>query len=258
MGRTLATTKKMQIMTTVTLPTIFLIVTTILFFSLERIFPGRELPTSKGWYLRAILITFCQLSITLLTNKIWAKYFFKESIFTLSSINFPVLEGFIGWFIGTFFFYWWHRARHQNGLWQIFHQIHHSPKRIEALTSFYKHPVEILADSFLSAAILYFLLGSSLEGAFWFNFFAATGEYFYHSNIKTPPWLRYFIQTPELHSVHHELDVHKYNYSDIPLWDRIFGTYKDSTEFVSECGFPNNNENKLGKMLLFKDVYNDK
>lgn len=58
-----------------------------------------------------------------------------------------------------------------------------------------KHPVEILADAILSALILYPLLGSSLLGAFWYNFFAGTGEYFYHANVRTPPWLRYFIQT---------------------------------------------------------------
>jgi hypothetical protein len=87
------------------------------------------------------------------------------------------------------------------------------------------------------------------------NCFAGIGEYFYHANIKTPKWLRYFIQTPELHSIHHQYDVHKYNFSDIPLWDRIFGTYKDTTEFVDRCGFPKGAEEKLGEMLVFKDVY---
>ncbi len=226
--------------------------------TLERIFPGRELPNSKGWYLRAILITLCQVVITLVTNKIWIQLFGKISLFHLAAIKMPFIEGFIGWFVGTFFFYWWHRLRHEKGFWLIFHQVHHSPKRIEALTSFYKHPVEILSDSLLSAIVLYILLGASLEGAFWFNFFAATGEYFYHSNIKTPRWLKYIIQTPELHSIHHQLDVHKYNYADIPLWDRLFGTYKDTDDFVKECGFPNNNEQKIWKMLFFKDVYHDK
>ena len=107
-----------------------------------------------------------------------------------------------------------------DGWWQLFHQVHHSPARIEAITSFYKHPVEILADSALAAAVMYPLLGCSLEGALWFNFFAATGEFFYHSNFKSPPWLKYIIQTPELHSVHHELDVHRYNFADLPIWDR--------------------------------------
>jgi len=208
--------------------------------------------------MRAVFITGLQLSITLLTNRLWIKGLGGHSLFHLASWDMPVAEGFVGWIVGSFFFYWWHRLRHADGFWHIFHQVHHSPKRIEAITSFYKHPIEILADSALSAVVLYVLLGTSLQGAFWFNFFAATGEFFYHSNLKTPPWVRYLIQTPELHSVHHQLDVHKYNFSDFPVWDRLFGTYKDTTAFTDACGFPNDNERKLGKMLLFKDVYNDK
>ena len=169
----------------------------------------------------------------------------------------PVLEGFIGWFVGTFFFYWWHRLRHQSGFWVVFHQVHHSPTRIEAFTSFYKHPIEILAEAALAAMVLYALLGVSLEGALWFNCFAATGELFYHSNFKSPRWLKYVIQTPELHSIHHQLDVHHFNYADLPVWDRLFGTYWDANSFAPACGFPRNNERKLGRMLLFKDVYND-
>src|SRR5437879_2355045 len=182
------------------LPTLLTVISTVTFFTLERVFPGRELPNSKGWYGRALLVNFCQLAITLATNRLWIKFFGGYSLFRLSNLHFPLVEGFCGWFVGTFFFYWWHRVRHLNGFWQVLHQVHHSPKRIEVLTSFYKHPLEILADSTLSAIILYFLLGCSLEGAFWFNFFAATGEYFYHANLRTPNWLRYFIQTPALHS----------------------------------------------------------
>jgi len=239
------------------LPTIFIAIVTIIFLTLERLSPGRELPNSKGWYVRVLAINLCQLGITFLTNRIWIKLFGSISLFHLSTIKMPFAEGFIGWFVGTFFFYWWHRLRHKKGFWQVFHQLHHSPQRIETLTSFYKHPLEILADSTLSAIIQYILLGSSLQGAFWFNFFAATGEYFYHSNLKSPKWLKYIIQTPELHSIHHQIDVHKYNYSDIPLWDKLFGTYRDTNEFAEKCGFPNNNERKIWKILLFKDVYND-
>jgi len=239
------------------LPTICTVIVTIFFLIWERVFPGRELPNSKGWYARVLLINLVQIGITFGTNKLWFNWLSGPSLFHFAAWNRPVLEGFTGWLISTFFFYWWHRIRHANGFWVIFHQIHHSPARIEALTSFYKHPVEILSDAFLIGLLMYPCLGASLEGAFWLNFFAATGEYFYHSNIRTPHWVRYFIQTPELHSIHHELDVHKYNYSDLPLWDRLFGTYKDTTVFAKQCGFPRNNERKLWKMLLFRDVYND-
>ena len=114
----------------------------------------------------------------------------------------------------------------------------------------------ILASSRGHNWAMYPLLGCSLEGALWFNFFAATGEFFDHSNFKSPPWLKYVIQTPELHSVHHELDVHQYNFADIPLWDGLFGTYRDTDSFAPACGFPNHNERHLGRMLMFRDVYN--
>jgi sterol desaturase/sphingolipid hydroxylase (fatty acid hydroxylase superfamily) len=239
------------------LPTLFTLLAAAFFLTLERVKPGRELPNAPGWYARAVLINLCQVAITFSTNTLWVKLFAGASVFKLASLQMPVLEGFIGWFVGTFFFYWWHRVRHMHGFWQVFHQVHHSPARIEAITSFYKHPLEILADAGLAAAILYVLLGCSLEGALWFNFFAATGEFFYHSNFKSPPWLKYFIQTPELHSIHHELDVHRYNFADLPIWDRIFGTYRDTDSFAPVCGFPRHNERKLARMLVFRDVYND-
>ena len=93
-----------------------------------------------------------------------------------------------------------------------------------------------------------------MMGVFWNNFFAAIAEYFYHANIKTPGWIRYFIQTPELHSIHHQYDVHFFNFSDLPIWDRMFGTYRDTTEFVDRCGFKEASENRLLTMLVFKAV----
>ena len=238
-----------------TWPAILLILSTAAFLCIERISPGRELPHVPGWYFRALLINVVQLTITLSLARIWIDIFQAGSIFSLASWDIPFLEGFFGWFVGTLIFYWWHRLRHVKGFWRVFHQIHHSPSRIEVLTSFYKHSVEILTNSFLSAFILFPVLGCSMLGTYWYNFFAATGEYFYHANFRSPKLLRYFIQTPELHSIHHQLDVHDYNYSDLPIWDRIFGTYKDTTEFMPACGFPGDNEEHLVEMIAFKDVY---
>ena len=39
--------------------------------------------------------------------------------------------------------------------------------------------------------------------------------------------------------------------------DRLFGTYRDTETFAAHCGFPRHNERKLGRMLLFRDVYKD-
>lgn len=241
-------------MTNLTIPSIFLIFATIFFLLWERFYPGRQLPKVKGWYSRALAVNLAQLAITLGTARIWIKLSGEHSFFHLSNLQNPLLEGIIGWLIGTFFFYWWHRLRHTKSLWYIFHQVHHSPSRIEVATSFYKHPIEILSDSMLTAVVLYPFLGCSMMGVFWNNLFAAIAEYFYHANIKTPGWIRYFIQTPELHSIHHQYDVHFFNFSDLPIWDRLFGTYRDTTEFAARCGFNETSENRLLTMLVFKAV----
>lgn len=237
-------------------PVAIILSATIAFFVLERVFPGRELPEAPGWFARAALMNAFQVGIVVLAGLSWEKWMQRSSLFHISSALAPILQGFLGWFIGTFVFYWWHRARHDfDFLWRVFHQVHHSPSRIEILTAFYKHPVEIAADSMISSALLFVLLGASPQAGAWFSVFAAFGEYFYHSNLRTPHWIGYFFQRPEHHSIHHQLDLHCFNYGDITWWDRLFGTFRDSDEFAEKCGFPNGHERKLGQMLIFRDGY---
>lgn len=169
------------------IPFAIIVAATILFFVLERVIPGRQLPEASGWYARAAFLNICQVSIVLLTGIAWNRWMQRWSLFHISSSMPAMAQGFLGWFIGTFVFYWWHRVRHDvDILWRVFHQVHHSPSRIELLTSFYKHPVEILADSILSSAIMFIFLGASPMAGAWFNVFAVLGEYFYHSNLRTP------------------------------------------------------------------------
>ena len=116
--------------------TVLTIISTATFFVLERVRPGRALPKAPGWYGRALAINLCQIGFTLVGNKIWNRAFANQaSLVHLSAFNAPLLEGFVGWLVGTFVFYWWHRIRHANGFWQVFHQVHHSPSRIEVILS---------------------------------------------------------------------------------------------------------------------------
>jgi sterol desaturase/sphingolipid hydroxylase (fatty acid hydroxylase superfamily) len=235
--------------------TLLIIGISLVFFTAERLFPGRALPNSRGWYLRAMCFNFCQLCVVLLAGISWNTWLRQLSIFDLSHSMSAPTQGLLAWFIGTFVFYWWHRARHQsNILWQSMHQIHHSASRIEILTSFYKHPVEMMSNSIIISLVLFSLLGATPEAAIWFNLFAATGEIFYHSNLKTPHWVGYIMQRPEHHSIHHEFNLHKFNFSDITLWDRLFGTFKDTDVFAAQCGFKEGREQLVREMLLFKDV----
>jgi sterol desaturase/sphingolipid hydroxylase (fatty acid hydroxylase superfamily) len=228
----------------------------LFFFVFERVMPGRELPEAPGWYARAAFLNFCQLGIVLLAGVAWNHWLQRHSLFHIAGSMSPFAQGLLAWFVGTFVFYWWHRARHDvDFLWRVFHQVHHSPSRIELLTAFYKHPVEIAADSILSSALLFSLLGSSPIAGAWFNVFATVGEYFYHSNLRTPRGFGWFLQRPEHHSIHHQLDLHDFNYGDITWWDRLFGTFREAEDFAPQCGFPNGHEKRLRRMLAFHDEY---
>ena len=72
-----------------------IVAATIVFFVLERALPGRELPESHGWYLRAAFLNCCQLGIVVLAALAWGQWFHGHSLFHLSQL--PALaQGAIG------------------------------------------------------------------------------------------------------------------------------------------------------------------
>lgn len=224
---------------------------------LERIIPDQKLPHVKGWWTRVIIINVLQLGIVILGSFTWDLWLKKVSLFSLSEYSNPITGGLIGYFIVTFVFYWWHRWRHDvNFLWLTFHQLHHSPQRIETITSFYKHPAEIICNSILIGAINFLILGLSVESAAYCILFSSIGEYVYHMNIKTPYWMGFIFQRPEMHRIHHERSTHYNNFSDLPIWDMLFGTFENPKERDMKCGFKPERETKLIEMLTFKNVNN--
>ncbi len=224
---------------------------------LERIIPDQKLPHVPGWWTRVIVINVLQLGVVFLGMYTWDIWLQKISVFHLMDFVGPVTGGLIAYFLVTFVFYWWHRWRHEvNFFWLLFHQVHHSPQRIETITSFYKHPLEIVTNSILIGSINFLLLGLSIESAAWCLLFSAIGEYIYHMNIKTPHVMGYFFQRPEMHRIHHEKGKHYYNFSDLPIWDMLFGTFKNPKEMNGECGYQPERERKLWEMLIFKNVNN--
>ena len=229
----------------------------ILLMILERIIPDQKLPHVKGWWTRVIVINVVQVGIIFLGKRSWDIWLKHISLFDLTNNLTAWAGGLLAYFITTFVFYWWHRWRHDiNILWLLFHQLHHSPQRIETVTSFYKHPLEIILNSILIGSINFMILGLSMEAAAWSLLFASVGEYVYHMNIKTPHFMGYFFQRPEMHRIHHQQGKHYNNFSDLPLWDMIFGTYKNPKEVCSACGYKPERESRLIDMILFRNVNN--
>jgi hypothetical protein len=69
-----------------TLPSMLVVLATIIFLILERVFPGRELPEAKGWYWRALAVNLVQLGITLALARLWIRLF-GFSLFRLRAWN---------------------------------------------------------------------------------------------------------------------------------------------------------------------------
>ena len=67
-------------------------------------------------------------------------------------------------------------------------------------------------------------------------------------------WLGYIVQRPESHSIHHGRGVHAFNYSNFPVFDMLFGTFRNAERFEPETGFYDGASTRIGEMLVFRDV----
>jgi sterol desaturase/sphingolipid hydroxylase (fatty acid hydroxylase superfamily) len=147
-----------------------------------------------------------------------------------------------------------HRAYHRYpALWRI-HQLHHAPQRLDMAGSVVFTPVEVINNVLMSLLVTVFVLGLDPLAAAIVGYVAAFYGMFQHLNLRTPKWLGYLIQRPESHSVHHRRGFHAYNYSDLPVWDLLWRTFRNPGEFHGDVGFEREESMRIGAMLVGKDV----
>jgi sterol desaturase/sphingolipid hydroxylase (fatty acid hydroxylase superfamily) len=151
--------------------------------------------------------------------------------------------------------YIWHRTMHEsNLLWRVFHQLHHSAERLDTYGAFYFSPFDMTGFILLGTVCFSLIAGLPAQAItivlLVTNFFSI----FQHANIKTPVWLGYIIQRPESHAVHHARGVHAYNYSDLPLFDMLFGSFRNPGKYVKETGFYDGASARVKDMLLCKEI----
>ena len=232
----------------------FVIVVAVVMIAVEIMRPGRSWPQVSGWWTRAALLNACQVGTAYLAGFAWDGWMLRRRLWSADVLG--VNGGaIVGYFVITFVYYWWHYWRHRyDFLWRWLHQVHHSPQRIEVITSFYKHPFELIANGILSSAILYLLVGVGSEAASYAVLMTGLAELFYHWNVRTPYWLVFIVQRSESHRIHHQEGVHSYNFADLPLWDMLFGTFRNPRRWDARCGFGPEKEHRLGAMLAGVDV----
>jgi len=221
--------------------------------AIERWVPGHRLPKVPHWLARVVALDVVQIIVVLGFGAWLEPVIVAHRLWSAEGLG-PVGGALLGYLAITFVYYWWHRWRHEvPWLWRTLHQLHHSPQRLEILTSFYKHPLEILSNAVLSTALLYLVMGLTSAQVAGTVLIAAIAELFYHWNVRTPRWVGWFIQRPEMHRLHHAAEQHAFNYGDLPLWDMLFGTYCNPHTSEGACGF-GEDETRLAEMLAFRDV----
>lgn len=64
-----------------------------------------------------------------------------------------------------------------------------------------------------------------------------------------------YYQRPESHAIHHGRGIHRWNYADLPMFDLLFGTFRNPAgEVPREAGFQPGASARIGAMLAFRNV----
>ena len=220
------------------------------FALLELIRRGGSFSAVAGWKIKGAGFALLYFALATYAPLFWDGWLGEHRLLAADTLPLwaQILGGFLLLELGI---YAWHRTMHSVPLlWRWFHQMHHSAERVDIWGALYFHPLDTLGFTFVGSLALVLGFGVSAEAAIAVNLIATFYGLFQHTNIRTPQWLGYIIQRPESHSCHHERGVHARNYSDLPLWDIVFGTFHNPKGFAAEVGFYDGSSKKLLPLLM--------
>ena len=210
-----------------------------LFVISERTFPARSLsvvPHWEWWWwtLGAFALVWLQV--------LWLAWVSAPGV----GVELPtsLSGGLIFYLAYSFGNYWFHRIKHRvPWMWRCFHKLHHAPTHMETRIAFFRHPLEMAVNSIYLLILGKLIFNAPIEVVAFAITLEGCLECYHHSNLRTPGWLRpigYLVQIPEMHLVHHQRGLHRYNYGTM-LWDTVFGTVRVPREWHRDLGFANSN-----------------
>ena len=120
---------------------------------------------------------------------------------------------------------------HSPPLWRL-HRMHHTDTDFDATTAVRFHPFEAVLSLLIKSAVVV-ALGVAPLAYLIFEILLSSTSLFNHGNFRIPSqldrYLRWFVVTPDMHRVHHSVEVDELNSNfgfNLPWWDRLFGTYR--------------------------------
>jgi sterol desaturase/sphingolipid hydroxylase (fatty acid hydroxylase superfamily) len=222
------------------------------FLLLDLAWRARRYDSPRGWRVRALAVSLAAFGVSLGAGVLWSRVLPQASLLDGAALGAwgGAAAGILAYELAH---YWYHRAAHEwNWLWRLGHQMHHSAESLDAFGAYYLHPLDAALFTTWAALVFYPLLGLTPEAGAIAAAFLAFNAAFQHANIRTPRWLGCIVQRPESHAIHH--GIHRHNYSDLPLWDMIFGTFRNPRAAQPRAGFYGGASVRLAAMLMFRNV----
>ena len=222
-------------------------------YAAETIWPARRFPKQRLWGLVGVGFMLLMMTVGVVAPLLLpVEWLAEHRVLDGTKLGVPggVVVGILALQLVV---YGYHRACHRSSLmWRAIHQMHHAPQRLDIPGSVIFHPLELLLQNTIVIGMTVFVMGLEPLAAAIIGYLLAFAGMFQHWNVRTPHWVGYVFQRPEAHCHHHELNVHAFNYADLPIWDIVFGTFKNPAAFEGRVGFED--KASFAKMLVGIDV----
>ena len=223
----------------------------------ETTFPAKRLPRARAWRTRGLIAFTAFFFLSTYLPIWWDRFLAPWQLFDLTGLG-TVGGAVVGLLVYDATVYAWHRSMHGSTmLWRGIHQMHHSAERLDTYGAFYFSPLDMIGWSFVGSFALVLVVGVTPAAATAVLLATTFTGIFQHANIHTPRWLGYLVQRPESHSIHHGRGIHRYNYANLPVFDLLFGTFRNPVTFNPETGFQPGASERVLDMVLFRDVAAD-
>lgn len=154
--------------------------------------------------------------------------------------------------------YFWHMANHRISFFWLFHRAHHADTDMDTTTALRFHPGELVLSTFIRLPVVIFL-GMSFAEVVLFETMLNISTLFHHSNLAIPEkWdrmLRAVIVTPNMHRVHHSVELFETNSnytSLLSIWDHLLRSFRkrEDTRTIT-IGLPRFREEKWQRLRGF-------
>jgi sterol desaturase/sphingolipid hydroxylase (fatty acid hydroxylase superfamily) len=135
-------------------------VTYLLMLGIEALFPARQFPPIPYWRLKGFCFLTVQGLLATLTPLVIPEHWLAaHRLINLEGLG--VIGGAVlGYAVVSLVSYAWHRSAHPfSPMWRLFHQIHHSPQRVDMSGAALFHPLETVAFLLIGALVTTLVLG---------------------------------------------------------------------------------------------------